>query len=178
MLLSECFCNAVTLSLCGQASKAHCCCISNNTFQIYLSALSPGGSQKRNFIKLIVVSCISNNTLQIYLSTSSPGRSHKRNVITFIRSYEGTKIRLVVSRKRREITTRVLVLRNTRRVKCLRKRMNKRRGQVSGRGVVQESCWITLNRPDLEFKLAQVLYLCRWCHDADSMWDVFSTARA
>ena len=34
--------------------------------------------------------------------------------------------------------------------------MNKRRGQVSGRGVVHEFCLITLNRPDLEFKLEKL----------------------
>ena len=49
---------------------------------------------------------------------------------------------------------------------------------MSGRGVVQELCLITLNRPDLEFKLAKVGYLCRSGHEAHSLWDVFSTARA
>ena len=49
---------------------------------------------------------------------------------------------------------------------------------MSGRGVVQELCLITLDRPDLEFKFAKVGYLCRSGHEAHSLWDVFSTARA
>ena len=56
--------------------------------------------------------------------------------------------------------------------------MNERRGQVSGRGVVHEFCLITLNRPELNLKLAKVGYLCRSGHEAHSMWDVFSNARA
>ena len=48
---------------------------------------------------------------------------------------------------------------------------------MSGRGVVQELCLITLNRPDLEFKLAQVEYLCPSGHEAHSLWDLTSTAR-
>ena len=47
---------------------------------------------------------------------------------------------------------------------------------MTGRGVVQELCLITLNRPDLEFKLAKVGYLCRSHHGAHSLWDVISTA--
>ena len=37
---------------------------------------------------------------------------------------------------------------------------------MSGRGVVQELCLITLNRPDLEYKLAKVGYLCPSGHEA------------
>ena len=48
---------------------------------------------------------------------------------------------------------------------------------MSGRGVVQELCLITLNRPDLELKLAMVGYLCPSGHGAYSLWDVISTAR-
>ena len=48
---------------------------------------------------------------------------------------------------------------------------------MSGRGVVQELCLITLNRPDLEFKLAMVGYLCPSCHEAHSLWDLTLTAR-
>ena len=48
---------------------------------------------------------------------------------------------------------------------------------MSGRGVVQELCLITLNCPDLEFKLAKVGYLCPSGHEAHSLWDVISTAR-
>ena len=48
---------------------------------------------------------------------------------------------------------------------------------MSGRGVVQELCLITLNRPDLEFKLAMVGYLCPSCHETQSLWDLISTAR-
>ena len=47
---------------------------------------------------------------------------------------------------------------------------------MSGRGVVQELCLITLNRPDLEFKLAKVGYLCPSDHEAHSLWEVISTA--
>ena len=69
------------------------------------------------------------------------------------------------------------MLRNSQRVNFERKRINKRRGQVSGRGVVQELCLITLNRPDLQIKLPKVGYLCPSGHDAHSLWDVISTAR-
>ena len=48
---------------------------------------------------------------------------------------------------------------------------------MSGRGVVQELCLITLNRSDLEFKLAKVGYLCPSGHEAHFLWDVISTAR-
>ena len=48
---------------------------------------------------------------------------------------------------------------------------------MSGRGVVQELCFITLNRPDLEVKLAKVGYLCPSHHGAYSLWDVILTAR-
>ena len=48
---------------------------------------------------------------------------------------------------------------------------------MCGRGVVQELCLITLNRPDLEFKLAKVGYLGPLGHEAHSLWDVISTAR-
>ena len=48
---------------------------------------------------------------------------------------------------------------------------------MSGRGVVQELCLITLNCPDLEFKLAKVGYLCPSHHGAHSLWDVISIAR-
>ena len=48
---------------------------------------------------------------------------------------------------------------------------------MSGRGVVQELCLITLNRPDLEFKLANGGYLCPSGHEAHSLWDVILTAR-
>ena len=67
--------------------------------------------------------------------------------------------------------------RNSQRVKFGRKRINKRRGRVSGRGVVQELCLITLNSPGLEFKLAKVGYLCPSGHEANSLWDVISFAR-
>ena len=58
--------------------------------------------------------------------------------------------------------------------------MNKTRGQVSGRGMVQEFglILITLNRPDLGSLLAKVGYLFRVGQVAHSLWDVFSTARA
>ena len=48
---------------------------------------------------------------------------------------------------------------------------------MSGRGVVQELCLITLNLPDPEFKLEKVGYLCPTGHEAHSLWDVISTAR-
>ena len=48
---------------------------------------------------------------------------------------------------------------------------------MSGRGVVQELCLITLNRLDLEFKLAMVGYLCPSGLEAHSLWDVISTSR-
>ena len=64
------------------------------------------------------------------------------------------------------------------RVKFERKRINKGNGQVSGRRVVQGFCFIALNRLGLEFKLAKVGYLCHSGHEAHSLWDVFSTARA
>ena len=67
---------------------------------------------------------------------SVPGDSQIGNVITLIGSYQRRKIRLVTSRKRREFTTRAVVLRNTQRVKLVKKIMNKRRGRVSGSGVV------------------------------------------
>ena len=109
---------------------------------------------------------------------SSQGGGRMRKFITCIRSYYRKKIsRLVTSRKMLEITTMVLVLRNTQRVKFLRKRMNKKRGQASGRGVVQEFSMIALSPPDLEYKLAKVGYLCRFGHEAHSLWDVISTAR-
>ena len=47
---------------------------------------------------------------------------------------------------------------------------------MSGRGVVQELCLITLNHPDLEFKLAKGGYLCSSGHEAYSLWDIISTA--
>ena len=58
--------------------------------------------------------------------------------------------------------------------------MNKRRGQVGGRGVVQECglILIILNRPDLANCLEKVGYLCRSGHQGHSLWDAFSTARA
>ena len=49
---------------------------------------------------------------------------------------------------------------------------------MSGRGVVQELCLITLNRPDLEFKLAKVGYLCPSGHEAHSLCDVYLNACA
>ena len=48
---------------------------------------------------------------------------------------------------------------------------------MSGRGLVQELCLITLNHPDLEFKLAKGGYLCPSGHEAYSLWDIISTAR-
>ena len=53
--------------------------------------------------------------------------------------------------------------------------MIKRRGQVSGRGMIQEFglILITLNRPDLGFLLAKVGYLSRSSQVAHSLWDVF-----
>ena len=56
--------------------------------------------------------------------------------------------------------------------------MNKTRGQVSGRGMVEEFGLITLNRPDLGRSLARVGYLFRFSQVAHSLWDVFSTAHA
>ena len=70
------------------------------------------------------------------------------------------------------------MLRNSQRKKFGRERIKKRRGQVSGRsGVVQELCLITLNRPNLEFKLAKVESLCPSGHEVHSLWDLTSTAR-
>ena len=48
---------------------------------------------------------------------------------------------------------------------------------MSGRGVVQELCLITLNHPALEDKLAKGGYLCPSGHEAYSLWDAISTAR-
>ena len=52
--------------------------------------------------------------------------------------------------------------------------MNKIRGQVSGRGMVQEVglILIILNRPDLGSLFAKVGYLRRSNHVAHSLWDV------
>ena len=49
---------------------------------------------------------------------------------------------------------------------------------MSGSGVVQELCLITLNRPDLEFKMAKVGFLCPSCHVWHSLWDVYSNGCA
>ena len=48
---------------------------------------------------------------------------------------------------------------------------------MSGRGVIQELCLITLTRPDVEYKVAKVGYLSPTDHKAHSLWDVISTAR-
>ena len=49
---------------------------------------------------------------------------------------------------------------------------------MSGRGVVQELCLRTLNRPDLEFKMAKVGFLCPSCLEAHSLCDVYANACA
>ena len=43
---------------------------------------------------------------------------------------------------------------------------------MSGRGVVQELCLITVNRRDLEFKLAKGGYLCPSGNEGHSLWDL------
>ena len=58
--------------------------------------------------------------------------------------------------------------------------MTKRRGQVSGRGMIQEFglVLIMLNRLYLGYYPVKVGYLYRSSHVAYSLWDVFSIARA
>ena len=45
-------------------------------------------------------------------------------------------------------------------------------------GRFNNSVLITLNRPELEFILVKVGYLCRSGHEEHCLWVVFSTARA
>ena len=86
------------------------------------------------------------------------------------------------------------MVRKTQRVKFLRKTgINKRKGQVGGRWLVQEFCLITLvNRLDLEFKVAErsfqvpmpnspllLNYLCfgaHFLHESRLITDVFILA--
>ena len=72
------------------------------------------------------------------------------------------------------------MFRYTKRVKFQMKKFKqkKRSSEWKREGSIQEVCLITLNRPDLEFKLANVGYLCCSGYEGHSMWDVFSTGLA
>ena len=68
------------------------------------------------------------------------------------------------------------MFRNNQRVK-LREEKNKQKERSSEWERGGSLCLITLNRPDLEFKLAMVAYFCPSGDEAHSLWDVISTAR-